>query len=34
MSKADAVLLCCVFAFALVCAVGGLVKCNSVKWSE
>lgn len=33
IGNADAVLIVCVFAFALVCAVAGIVKHNSIKWS-
>jgi hypothetical protein len=34
MSKADVVLIACVFAFALLCAVAGLIKLDRMRWSE
>lgn len=34
MSKIDAVILACVFGFALVAVVAGIIKCNSIRWSE
>jgi hypothetical protein len=34
MTKFDAALLCCVFAFALACAIAALCECNRNQWSE